>query len=329
MPLLPAASYRAKWLQRFRHIQTIWPATYRKTPDNNWERERLELLDGDFLDLDWVHPTTPSRKLLIALHGLEGHARRPYIAHTFNLFSSRGWHGVGINYRGCSDEPNRLLRGYHSGETADIRTVIEHIRAMGAYDKIVIVGFSVGGNLALKLTGEYGQSAPKELLAVAAFSTPMNMGTTAQNMSLGFARVYMRSFMNTLKEKAAEKAIRFPGTFDAERVAATTTFEEYDDAFTAPIHGFASAQDYWDKSSCGPFLEAITVPTLLVNASDDPLLDASAFPTELAKQHQYLHLEIAKHGGHLGFMGSDEQGNYWMEHRLWQWVSECENEVRP
>jgi len=276
-----------------------------------YRRERIDTPDGDFLHLDWLR--TGSDKLAILSHGLEGDTDRVYMRGMATALRRAGWDVLAWNYRGCGGSPNRLLRAYHSGATDDLDLVVRH--ALPGYASAALVGFSLGGNLTLKYLGERGDTLDPRIRRAVAFSTPCDLAAGARELEKPSNRLYTWYFLRTLKAKASEKAHRFPGCVDLTRIRAARTVYDFDDAFTAPIHGFGDAADYYRQCSCRHFIEGITVPTLLVNAANDPFLPEACYPREEARQHPVFHLEIPDHGGHVGFVRFGSDGTYWSEAR--------------
>jgi uncharacterized protein len=324
MPIIAQSTYQVPRLFRHYHINTLYPALLRPTKGIDFQRVRQELPDGDFIDLDWCFQQKKphTHQLVVCLHGLEGNARRPYMAHIMRRFNLEGYDAVGINFRGCSGENNRFLRGYHSGWTHDLDFLINQWDKQGHYTEIVIVGFSVGGNITLKYGGEKGSAIPPSVKKLIAFSAPCDLATCSREIARPHNAFYQWQFLYTLKQKAREKNQLFPNQFDLDKVLIAKTFGGFDDHFTAPINGYRDAEDYWANASSLPHLHNIRVPALLVNAKDDSFLSAECFPFEIAQQHAFLHLEIPKHGGHLGFMKPDKAGFLWSEHRAWAFASE-------
>ena len=273
--------------------------------------------DSDFLDLDWsfTQNNINTDKLVVCVHGLEGHARRPYMAGMMKRFNQEGYDAVGINLRGCSDEHNRKLACYHSGFTDDLAYIIDEIVVAGRYKNIVIVGFSVGGNIVLKYGGEKSQNLPKEVKSIISFSVPCDLEAGSIELEKKHNRFYQWQFLVTLKQKARAKFKLFPNAFNLEEALKAQYFRQFDDHFTAPVNGFLDATDYWTKASSLPYLPKIVVPTLLVNAADDSFLSPTCFPIDFAKTSDIFHLEIPKFGGHLGFMSFDTEGYLWTENR--------------
>ena len=322
MPFIEKSTYQPPLRFRNMHINTLYPALLRTVKDIDYQRIRLNLPDKDFLDLDWsfAQNVADTDKLVVCVHGLEGHARRPYMAGMMKRFNQEGFDAVGINLRGCSGEHNHKLACYHSGFTDDLACFIDEIVAAERYKKIVIVGFSVGGNIVLKYAGEKSHNLPKAVQKIIAFSVPCDLEAGSIELEKKHNRFYQWQFLVTLKQKARAKFKRFPDTFNLKQTLKAKYFRQFDDHFTAPINGFLDASDYWTKASSLLYLPKIVVPTLLVNAADDSFLSPTCFPIDLAKSSDIFHLEIPKFGGHLGFMSLDTEGFLWTEHRAIQFV---------
>ncbi|HXJ57281.1 MAG TPA: alpha/beta fold hydrolase [Verrucomicrobiae bacterium] len=303
MPLVPS-SYRAPWFLRNPHLHTVYPVFCRRVPEVLYQRERLELEDGDFLDLDWarVKGRSPVRAVVVA-HGLEGSSSGPYVRGMVRAFNRRGWDALALNFRGCSGEPNRLLRSYHSGVTDDLWRVTQYVQAKG-YQAVALVGFSLGGNVVLKLLGDLGEQAPSWLEGAVGVSVPCDLKASARSMARAINRPYMKRFLINLRAKIRAKQHRFPVELDDSGYGQLKTFRHFDDRYTAPLHGFRDAEDYWAQCSSRFFFETIRRPALLLNAVDDPFLAPECFPLELARDHAWLHLEMPVQGGHVGFVGS-------------------------
>lgn len=296
------------------HAQTVYPILFRKRRELPVRRQRLELPDGDFLDLDWL--TGGHGRLAFLCHGLEGNSRG---LHTSNLMShlfASGWDVVAMNSRGCSGEPNRLPRLYHSGETDDLHFALDAVLADSGCSTASLVGYSMGGNQILKYLGENPERVPSQVRAAATLSVPCDLEDSAEALAKPANRVYMRYFLRTLRRKIADKKRLFPDLFDTRDLDEIRTFEAFDERYTAPLHGFASARDYWRKASSRPHLSRIRVPTLLVNARNDPFLGPDCFPTAEAAENPNLRLEVQCNGGHLGFVTLDGTGVYWSERRV-------------
>lgn len=315
MPILTASTYRApKWLIGG-HLQTILP-TFRHVAAITPTIERMELEDGDFLDLDWI--VSGKSKLAILSHGLEGSARSRYMRGMAIALMKRGWDVLAWNFRDCGEEPNRLLSSYHSGKTEDLERVIQHAIAKSQYERIDLVGFSLGGNLILKYIGERGETIHPILHRAVAISAPCELACSSHELSKWQNRIYMQRFLKTLREKIKLKHATFPNAPDIRGISKIKNFSQFDDRFTAPIHGFESALDYWTRNSSRQFLPSIRIPTLLINAANDPFLGPKCYPFEEAKSSKCFYLEVPNQGGHVGFGSNDE---YWSEKRTAEFLS--------
>ncbi|WP_246795866.1 hydrolase [Burkholderia perseverans] len=319
-----ALRYRApRWLPN-NHAQTIFPALFGRRPAVAYRRERWDTPDGDFIDLDWLsHPAgaepAPDAPLMVVFHGLEGNSDSRYALLLMAAARERGWHGVVPHFRSCSGEMNRLPRFYHLADGAEVDWILRRLAA-GRRGPVFAVGVSLGGNVLLHWLGERrGDRAI--VTAAAAVSTPLDVHAGGLAISQGFSMVYTRSFLKTLKIKASAKLLQHPGLFDARRMLAARTMHEFDDIVTAPLHGFASADDYWTRATTRPLLRAIEIPTLLLNARNDPFLPASALPGP-ADVAQAVELDQPAHGGHVGFMTGPFPGqDDWMPLRVLRFLS--------
>ncbi len=310
MPLIKS-NYKPPRAFRQTDVNTIYAGVFRKYPRVEWERERLELKDGDFVDLDWVKQKKSSTKLAVLTHGLEGHARRPYMAGMARAYHRAGYNVCVMNFRGCSGEPNRKLRSYHIGETGDLLTTIHHALSLTMAEQVMLSGFSLGGNVVLKLLAENPRKVPSEVLGAAVFSVPLFI--TDCNEVLNQARnwAYRWSFIKGLNRKAKQKAEEH----DAGAFKKAKRFDEYDEWYTAPWHGFDSAQHYWEENSSGPILHKLEHPVLVVNSKDDSFLHESCYPEDLAKSLKNFHLEVPDYGGHCGFVERNRNGDYYSDRR--------------
>ncbi|MBI3597029.1 MAG: alpha/beta fold hydrolase [Nitrospirae bacterium] len=314
-----AAEFRPAWWLRGLHRQTVWRSLFGRGPAPPYRRERFETSDGDFVDLDWFESEsrTGDRPLVIVLHGLEGSSRSNYVVGLLREAARRGWDGVAMNFRSCSGELNRLPRFYHSGETGDLDEVLASLIARRPGHSIGLVGYSLGGNVLLKWLGERGDKAPESLRAAVAVSVPFDLAAAAYRVDHGLGWFYGQAFLRTLKEKALSKARRYPGFLDPDEVASIRSFALFDDRVTAPLHGFANAQDYWTRSSAASWLGAIQKPTLLINACDDPFLPAVCLPRDAVARSPWLTAQFTPRGGHAGFVEGRRPGavTYWVDHR--------------
>ena len=312
MPIVSGSSYRAPLWLPGGHLQTIVPALCRRAGRVTTERERLELEDGDFLDLEWHREGRG--KLAILSHGLEGNAGASYVQCMARSLIQGGWDVLAWNYRGCSSEMNRLPRFYHSGASEDLSAVIEHALRRHPAGQIDLVGFSLGGNLTLKYLGENGGRVSSRLGRAVAFSVPCDLACSSRALDTIFNReVYMRRFIQTLADKVRRKSAVFPDEMDPNGLDAIRTFREFDDRFTAPLHGFRDAEDYWERSSSKQFIADIKRPSLLVNTKNDPFLGPGCYPEDEAVQSECFHLEMPGEGGHVGFPSGGH--DFWMGQR--------------
>jgi len=313
-----ASPYRAPaWLPGG-HLQTIYSSLFLRVPPIRYRRERLELPDGDFLDFDWVDGQ-PAAPVVVLFHGLEGSANSHYARDLMARVRVRGWHGVVAHFRGCSGEDNRLPRAYFAGDSDEIALILRHVKSQHSDSPVYAVGFSLGGNALLKWLGEASESAKALVERAAGVSAPLDLTAAGETLDRGFNRlVYTARFLATLKRKALDKAQRFPGMLDARAIAAATTFREFDTLVTARLHGFRDADDYWFKVSSKPLLKSIAVPTLVINAKNDPFLPSWALPT-LDDVSSAVLLEQPETGGHVAFPSGPFPGNLdWLPRRLMQ-----------
>jgi len=287
----------ARWLFG-PNLMTIFGPLFRPGPRVSVSRERWELSDGDFVDVDRM-PGPRDAPLLLALHGLEGSSSAHYVRGLLAQARKRGWRALALNFRGCSGDMNRLVRSYHSGETGDLSEVV--LRAQDEADRIVLAGCSLGGNVLVKWLGELGDSAPRQIKAAVALSVPFDLALCARTLDgPGFwTWLYRTRFLRSLKRKSLQKLRKFPGAADEERVRRARTLFEFDDALTARLHGFAGAEDYYAQSSSANYVERVRVPLLLVSAEDDPFIPARCVPRTRTRS---VELELSPRGGHLGFV---------------------------
>lgn len=320
MPIIRSSTYRPPPLMANGHLQTILPSLLRRVRDVAYQRERMTTPDDDFIDLDWSR--NGSRHLALLCHGLEGSSRAPYMQGMVRALNQAGWDAVAYNYRGCSGEINRQLRAYHSGATDDLAIVHDHINRTQTYHSIGFVGFSLGGNLVLKYLGENGLSLAPGRHWAAAMSVPCDLKASARQLERAVNQVYNWRFLRTLIPKARWKARRYPGRIDTLRLKTVTSLKAFDDLYTAPVHGFRDAEDYWQRCSARKFLDHIRIPTLLINALNDPFLDRPCFPYDAARRNNMLFLETPRSGGHVGFLPYSLHGPFWHETRVVQFARE-------
>ena len=253
---------------------------------------------------------------MVLFHGLEGSSRSHYAVALMAAVRGAGWRGVVVHFRGCSDEPNRLPRAYHSGDTQEIDWIVRRLRAQNAASPLLATGVSLGGNALLKWLGDCGESATRIVDAAVAISVPLDLMATGNALGQGFNLVYTRNFLATLRAMSLAKLARFPGLYDANAVRASRTLREFDDLVTAPLHGFKNTDDYWTRGSSKPGLKNIRVPTLILNARNDPLVPASALP-RAGEVSAAVTLEQPEQGGHAGFVSGRFPGNLdWLPARV-------------
>lgn len=306
--------YRAPWWLPGGHLQTIVPALA-SAARIAWTRERWETPDGDFIDVDWFGAERSAR-VLVLFHGLEGSSASHYARSLAAQASAAGWRFALPHFRGCSGEPNRLPRAYHSGDSDEADWLLRRF-ANGA-QTLYAAGVSLGGNVLLKWLGERGAAAAGVVRRAAAVSAPIDLAASGAALDRGFnKRAYTRHFLATLKRKSLAKLERFPGLYDPERVRRATTLYEFDDAVTAPLHGFRGADDYWARASSSPLLEGIRVPTLLLNARNDPFLPESALERATGRASEAVVIEFPPAGGHVGFAGREN----WLARRVLDFLS--------
>ena len=305
--------FKAAWWCRGPHRQTLWPSLIRRKPQVALKRERLGLPDGDFIDLDWTSNT--SGPIVVVLHGLEGSSNSGYVRGLLKAIALCGWRGVVMHFRGCSGEPNRLARSYHSGDTGDLAYLIQLLHQRAPHTPLAVVGYSLGGNVLLKWLGEVGKQAP--LQAAVAVSVPFLLHHAAARLEKGLSRIYQWSLLRRMCRAVSEKRqkINLPITIDD--LSAPRNFRDFDEHITAPLHGFNGADDYYAASSSRRYLKQIAVPTLIVHARDDPFMTEAVIPgpDELSET---VELELYPHGGHVGFVSGawPWRARYWLEERI-------------
>jgi predicted alpha/beta-fold hydrolase len=317
MPII-SSDYHAPFYLFNGHLETIIPSMFRKVRGIHFERERLELPDEDFLDLDWIK--TGSDKVAIISHGLEGSSERHYSKGMARYFSMHGWDALAWNCRSCSGELNRLPRFYHHGDALDLKTLVDHTISKN-YMTVVLIGFSMGGSMTLKYLGEYSSSLPEVVKAGVTFSVPCDLMSSVKELNKVSKSFYRNRFLKKLSKKIEAKSKVFPALISHQGFDKIKTFEDFDNRYTAPLHGFKDAHDFYTRASCKNYLSNIRVPALIVNAENDPFLTGPCYPKEIAMHHQYVHLEIPTKGGHVGFSLSNSETN-WMEVRALTFINE-------
>jgi predicted alpha/beta-fold hydrolase len=325
-----AAPYRApRWLAGG-HAQTIWPYRLRRRSPPV-ARERIETPDGDFWNFDWLDaPAHPGAPVVALFHGLEGGSESHYAGALLRALARTGWRGVVPHFRGCGGELNRLPRAYHSGDHAEIGAMLAAIRRVLPPDTpLFAVGVSLGGSALLNWLGRAGRDAARTLRAAAAVSAPLDLMAAGVAIGRGINRVYTRHFLATLKPKSLAMAARFPGLLDASRIRRVRTLWDFDDIVTAPLHGFAGTIDYWTRASSKPWLASIAVPTLVINARNDPFIPAQSLPTP-REVSAFVTLEQPRHGGHAGFAAGHFPGHVdWLPARLLHYFHSIDSGASP
>jgi predicted alpha/beta-fold hydrolase len=320
MPIIKNTTYQSPFpLFKNCHFNTIYASQLRKLKSVSYERERIETLDDDFIDLDWIY--NDKSKVVILCHGLEGNTESRYMKGMSTIFSENNWSVCAYNYRGCSGEPNRQLRAYHSGATDDLDLVIQRVLSKN-YTEIVLVGFSLGGNLVLKYTGENGQNIHTNIKKTVAISTPCHLESSSDEINRPRNLIYLKRFMRKLRTKVvSKKELLIKNGFDYDALYNAKSFIEFDELFTSKAQGFKDRIDYYTKASALQFIPNIAIPTLLINAQDDSFLSSECFPITEAKTNDHFYLEMPKYGGHVGFMTSLKDDVLWSERRTLDFVS--------
>lgn len=309
------AHFKPAWWLPSSHLQTLWPTLCRRPIKHlTFKRERIELPDGDFIDLDWVdrHQTGP---IVLLLHGLEGTLNSPYAKGMLNAIQREGWRGIFLSFRGCSGEHNRLPRSYHSGDTADVDYVVELLKQREPSTPMAAVGFSLGGNVLVKWLGETAHNNP--LQAAVAICVPFELYKAVLRINRGFSRVYQWHLLSCLRNKLKGKAKMLSSPISTQQLNKVRTIHDFDEYVTAPLHGFANANDYYVKCSSRAYLPYILRPTLLVQAKDDPFMTEDVLPNE-KELSPLVQLELTDKGGHVGFVSGKVpwQAEYWLEQRV-------------
>jgi predicted alpha/beta-fold hydrolase len=313
--ILPSSYPGAPFWQRGGHLQSIVPGVFRKVKGVQYQRERIETPDGDFLDLDWLRGSEPRRRLMIVTHGLESSSEAQYCRGTAKIFFENGWDALAWNCRSCSGEMNRQFRMYHHGDTEDISAVIDHAITTGRYEQVALVGYSMGGNITLKYVGTRGDQIPPQVCAAVAFSAPCDIRAGADVLDRWDNWIYKKRFMAYLEKKMRHKARQFPGRLELAKLKKVRRWYDFDEHFSAPICGFTSADEFHAQASAKNFIAGTRVPTLIVSALNDPILTPECFPVDIARDHPYLHLELTSGGGHCGFAARGGGGYSWAERR--------------
>ncbi len=316
--MITTSSFKPAWWLPSSHLQTLWPV-FATTPCNiALQRERIELPDGDFLDVDWSG--TSGQAIVLILHGLGGSVESFYIQGILKAIERAGWRAAVMHFRGCSGEPNRLMRGYHCGETGDLAYVVNEIYRRNPKIPIAALGYSLGGNVLLKWLGETAGNNP--LLAAAAVCVPFEAHKAVHHLAKGFYRLYQWYLLRQLRDDAIKKFHLLKPSFDVENVRKCNNFEDFDNIVTAPAHGFKNAIDYYCQASSRPHLRHIKQETLIIHALDDPVMTQDLIPKENELSESTI-LELSKAGGHVGFISGNipGRGEFWLEQRIPEFFS--------
>ena len=306
------------------HAQTVYPALFGRTPPLTYARERWDSTphgkaDGDFVDVDRINGAL-EKPMLVVFHGLEGSSKSPYALNLMAEVQRRGWRGLVPHFRGCSGEINRLPRAYHSGDAPEIDWILRRAKAEAPRQPLYVAAISLGGNATLKWLGEQGSAALQVADAAMAISAPMDLTAAGGALERGFCKVYTKNFLATMKKKSLSKLAHHPGIFNADIAMQATTLREFDNEVTAPLHGYRDTDDYWTRASAKPGLIDVRVPTLILNALNDPFLPASALPT-VAQVSSTVTRHFPVAGGHVGFSSGRFPGNGgWLPQRVFHFI---------
>ncbi|WP_308993762.1 alpha/beta fold hydrolase [Mariniflexile litorale] len=315
MPIIES-TYKPPFFLKKGFVSTVYSGLVRRVSLKQ-ERERLTLNDGDFLDLDWSFSKEKGSKLIILLHGLEGHAQRPYVTGTAKLFNENAIDAVCVNFRGCSGEDNLLFRSYHSGATEDLEAVINHAITQKGYSEIYLKGISLGANIILKYLGER-DAVPTQVKVGIAISVPCYLSGSAKELHTFKNILFHDRFKKHLVSRLKIKQKNFSNDINREAIESIKTLYDFDTVYTSKAHGFKNAEDYYEKSSCLQFLPQIKTPSLIINALNDSFLSPECYPVKEAKHNPYLYLEMPKFGGHVGFI--DKKNVYYNEKRALEFI---------
>lgn len=313
-------NFKPAWWLRGAHSQTIWPTILRRKLRLPIQHERLELPDGDFLDLAWINKNNPG-PIVLVLHGLAGNVESPYIQGILHTINKKNWRAVFMHFRGCSGVHNRLARSYHSGETGDLQFVISKLQKQASNIPLIAIGFSLGGNVLLKWLGETAEQNP--LHAAIAVSVPFDLQQAADYLNRGASRFYQWWLVRQLRATVKNKFKKITAPIALHNLYKLRSFWDFDDQVTAPLHGFRDAMDYYQQSSSKQFLAKIKVPTLIIHSKDDPFIPHTALP-QTHELSPHITLEITEKGGHVGFITGKLPWRpvYWLEQRIIRFLQE-------
>ena len=319
MPFIDHSTYPGPPAWQYNgHLQTLGPGILRRVQGVEYQRKRIATPDGDFLDLDWIR--RGNRRLVILTHGLEGDSNRQYVRGAAKLFSQNHWDVLAWNCRSCSGEMNRAFRMYHHGDIDDISAVVNYALQPGDYDTVALVGYSMGANITMKYLGVMGENIPSNIRAAAVFSAPCDLESGATVLDRWDNFIYYQRFMRALIKKIKVKDNQFPGRLDLAKLNLVRRWRDFDEYFSAPICGYRDAADFYQNASAKNFVAGIRIPTLLVNAQNDPILTPDCMPVHLARKHDFFHFEMPEQGGHCGFQMRDKNGFSWSELRALEFI---------
>lgn len=321
------SDFKPAWWLSNPHLQTMWGTIARQSIDMRLIRERIELPDGDFVDIDWTLASKTKEKInqpiVLVLHGLGGSIKSHYAIPILNALNNERCRAAFMHFRGASGVPNRLPRYYHSGDTADVDYVANLLISREPHTKLFAIGFSLGGNVLLKWLGETKNQNP--LSGAVAVSVPFELHKAAIHLEEGFSRVYQWRLLNDLRAAFTEKftLVKPPDYLDLKLIPECTTFIKFDSLLTAPLHGFKDAMDYYITSSCRQYLKTIAVKTLILHAADDPFMTPDVIPLEPELSPSVI-LELSEYGGHVGFVTGTKPwaAEYWLEKRIVKFITE-------
>lgn len=317
MPIVES-TYNCPRLLRNPHLHTVLCATLRKRPNVAYIRERLELADGDFVDLDWSK--TNSRKLVIITHGMEGSSRSKYVLHTVMRANQLGYSALAWNMRGCSGQSNRKIHFYHSGKTEDLDSVVKHARQCG-FSQVYLIGFSLGGNLTLLYLGQQAKALHRSIERAVAISSPVDLVSSQQQIELPKNRIYLARFLKEFRRKFRKKRLDRKIYIDVRKFKEEVkTLAHLDARYTAPWNGFANELVYYQQCSSLPVLPEINIPFLLINPQDDSFLSPACYPVEQARKARNFYLEIPRAGGHCAMLLDHAFNESYMENRIFQFL---------
>ena len=316
MPYIKSAYPKPSFLNRNSHYSTIYPAKIKKYPVPDYSREKIETPDHDFLNLDW-RKQSDKQKLVILFHGLEGDSKRTYLNSCSDYFYQKGFSVLAWNHRSCGGEMNKTCTLYHHGSINDVNSVVEKALSED-YKEIYLIGYSMGGALVLNYLGSY--TIDERVKCGIVFSTPLSLKSCSDSLKKGINKVYFKNFQRTLVPKFKEKANQFPGKLNEDMIDRIKTFDEIDEYFTAPLHGYSSKEDYYDKASPLAVIDNITTPCLIVNAKNDPFLGEECYPIQRFEKHEFCTFEMPKYGGHCGFPLKNNHHS-WTEMRAYKFIN--------